>query len=69
MTYIANTCTPAPRRSSLISGIAARLAVWKQRRVLKALSDSALEDIGLTRRQADAEARRTFWDAPDTWRC
>ena len=69
MTYIAKSCTPAPRRTYLISGISARLAVWKQCRVLKALSDSALEDIGLTRRQADAEARRTFWDAPDTWRC
>ena len=69
MTYIANTCSTAPSRPSLISGLTARLDAWKQRRVLRALDDSALEDIGLTRREANAEARRAFWDAPQTWRC
>ncbi|WIY23963.1 DUF1127 domain-containing protein [Parasedimentitalea psychrophila] len=69
MTYISQTCATAPSRPSLIAGLTARLAVWKQRRALKALDDSALNDIGLSRRQANTEARRSFWDAPDSWRC
>ncbi|SDE19438.1 DUF1127 domain-containing protein [Ruegeria marina] len=44
-------------------------ALWRQRRALANLDDRALEDIGLSRAQADAEARRPFWDAPDFWRC
>ena len=69
MTYINHTCATAPSRPTLIAGLTARLAVWKQRRTLKVLDDSALKDIGLTRREANAEARRTFWDAPESWRC
>lgn len=67
MTYIANSCIPA-RRPTLISGLIARLAVWRQRRTLMALDDDALNDIGLTRREAETEAKRSFWDAPDSWR-
>ncbi|NRB17329.1 MAG: DUF1127 domain-containing protein [Rhodobacteraceae bacterium] len=69
MTYISQTCATAPSRPSLIAGLTERLAVWKQRRTLKALDDSALDDIGLSRRQANTEARRSFWDAPNSWRC
>jgi len=68
MTYINaahSTCRP---RRSLLTGLVAHLASWRQRRDLKALDDRALDDIGISRRQADAEARRSFWDAPDTWR-
>jgi uncharacterized protein DUF1127 len=45
------------------------LNVWRQRRQLSQLDDAALNDIGLTRTEANAEARRPFWDAPETWRC
>ena len=68
MTYINHTCATAPSRPTLIAGLVARLVVWKQRRTLKALDDRALEDIGLTRREANLESARTFWDAPETWR-
>jgi uncharacterized protein YjiS (DUF1127 family) len=40
------------------------LAVWTQRRDLRALDDDALADIGLSRREAEREARRPFWDLP-----
>lgn len=43
------------------------LALARQRRRLAGLDDRALEDIGVTRAQANAEANRPFWDAPDTW--
>lgn len=51
---------------------AARLAQWaalaRQRQSLARLDDSALCDIGLSRRDAEAEAARPFWDAPSNWR-
>ncbi len=45
------------------------LAVWRrstalsrQRRALAALDDRLLDDIGLTRAQAEAEVRKGFWE-------
>jgi uncharacterized protein YjiS (DUF1127 family) len=42
--------------------------VWRQRQALRKLDFDALNDIGISRRDAFAEARRPFWDAPSTWR-
>lgn len=67
MTYITSPCITAPSRPTLFSAFTARLAVWRQRRALAALDSHALEDIGLTRAQANTEAQRSFWDAPETW--
>ncbi|MBZ8119684.1 DUF1127 domain-containing protein [Roseovarius sp. LXJ103] len=39
-----------------------RLDVMRSRRALAALDDAALMDLGLTRAQADREARRPIWD-------
>ena len=50
---------PAPRNP-----LSEMLAVWHQRRALARLDDAALADIGLTRAQAEAEARRRPWDLP-----
>ncbi|WP_235438913.1 DUF1127 domain-containing protein [Candidatus Rhodobacter oscarellae] len=50
----------------------ARLIAWnglfRQRHALNTLDDHALKDLGLTREQAEAEARRAVWDAPSHWR-
>jgi len=62
MTYITSPCATAPSRPTLFSGLTTRLAVWKQRRALL-----ALEDIGVSRSEADSEGKRSFWDAPETW--
>jgi uncharacterized protein YjiS (DUF1127 family) len=43
-------------------------AVRRERRRLAELPDHLLKDVGLTREQARAEARRPIWDAPSTWR-
>ncbi|WP_372574252.1 DUF1127 domain-containing protein [Ruegeria jejuensis] len=43
-------------------------AVRRDRQKLLRLDDAALKDIGITRSEALAEARRSFWDAPETWR-
>ena len=52
--------------------LSARLAAWRalrrQRAQLAALDTAALDDIGLTRGQANSEASRPFWDVPATWR-
>jgi uncharacterized protein YjiS (DUF1127 family) len=42
-------------------------ATWRHRRVLAEMDDRMLSDIGLTREEALAEARRPFWDAPPRW--
>jgi uncharacterized protein YjiS (DUF1127 family) len=68
MTYI-NTHTArfhAPTRKRI--GLVSLLDLWRTRQQLKSLDDRALADIGLTRREADAEAARPVWDVPATWR-
>ena len=58
----------ALRPRSRRPGLLALMALRRQRAALAALDDAALKDIGLTREEAQLEARRPFWDAPDTWR-
>ncbi|MCB2115276.1 MAG: DUF1127 domain-containing protein [Rhodobacteraceae bacterium] len=43
-------------------------AMRRQRHRLSDLSDETLEDIGITREQANREARRPAWDVPGHWR-
>ncbi len=43
------------------------IGLARQRRALRALDDHQLDDIGITKAEADAEARRPFWDAPVSW--
>lgn len=46
----------------------ALLRLWislaRERRALRRLTDAELRDLGRTRAEAEAEARRPFWDAP-----
>lgn len=44
------------------------LEARKQRKMLEKLDETALCDIGLTRAEAEAEARRPIWDVPAGWR-
>jgi uncharacterized protein YjiS (DUF1127 family) len=41
--------------------------VIRSRRALRRLDDHTLRDIGLTRPEAEAEAKRARWDAPQHW--
>ncbi|MFS4580312.1 DUF1127 domain-containing protein [Phaeobacter sp. C3_T13_0] len=59
--------TPAPRRS-VLGAIVQRLAIWRERRMLGQLDQTALDDMGIRKDQAEAEARRPIWDAPSNWR-
>ena len=44
------------------------VALHRQRAALRRLDDAALDDIGLSRAEAEREARRPAWDVPATWR-
>lgn len=57
------------RRISVISFMNHAVAARRQRAALSHLDDRALEDLGLTRRDADLESGRPFWDLPRSWIC
>lgn len=67
MTYISLPSVSAKARRSLKDRIALAFALMRQRRALSKLDDAVLSDIGISRNAADSEARRPFWDAPDSW--
>lgn len=52
-----------PARFSILRAV----ALIGQRRALKSLSDERLLDLGLSRAQAEREASRPVWDAPEHW--
>ena len=58
---------PRATRMSFGATLSRLHGLWRQRQALKALDDAALHDIGVTRAQARAEARRPVWDAPTNW--
>ncbi len=41
---------------------------WRHRKALRELPGAVLRDVGLTRADVEAEARRPFWDVPANWR-
>ncbi len=43
-------------------------SLHRERRALAALDDRLLDDVGITRAQADREAGRPAWNAPPHWR-
>ena len=55
----------ASRIARLARAARGALALGRSRAALDDLDDHLLRDIGLTREQARAEARRPIWDGPD----
>jgi uncharacterized protein YjiS (DUF1127 family) len=45
----------------LIVWLRAAAVRWRERRILETLDDRMLRDIGVSRSQAFAEARKPFW--------
>lgn len=60
-------CIPCPRPARTLS-LGSFFSLTRQRRALAALDETRLEDLGLTLNDAQAEARRPFWDVPANWR-
>lgn len=59
------TALPARRSRGMLPRLRLAFGVAAQRHRLTRLDDALLADIGLTRAQAEAEARRGFWDLPE----
>lgn len=55
---------PVGPRFSLLT----MLSVWRSRRALAQLDRHALDDIGISAKRAQSEARKPIWDVPATWR-
>lgn len=68
MTFITATRPAARYTTSIWTNLAGFYDVWRQRQVLKSLSNDALDDIGVSYGAAHTESRRKFWDAPANWR-
>ncbi|WP_420584594.1 DUF1127 domain-containing protein [Ruegeria sp.] len=67
MTQIAIHSNCKPRRRIGLSVLFDVISLRRQRRTLARLDDRALKDVGITREQAEAEAARSIWDAPEFW--
>lgn len=64
----ARTSVPARRFSSVLArALAGAIATRRDRQRLAALDDHTLADIGVSRAEALAEARRPIWDVPAHW--
>jgi uncharacterized protein YjiS (DUF1127 family) len=55
------------RRFPILGWVMAAMSVARQRHKLKALDPHLLDDIGLSRDAAAAEAARPIWDVPPHW--
>lgn len=60
--------TSMPLSYGVVGRMILALEVWAERRKLRGLSDWRLADIGRSRDEAEAEARRPIWDVPLHWR-
>ncbi len=65
MTALTHTRTPPVRHAPRLATV---IALYRSRRALASLDDTALADIGLTAAEARAESRRALWDMPRAWR-
>jgi len=66
---LAHRSAPAPRSirtaSAMLKGLKEQLAAWRLRQqgraALSSLSDAELQDIGISRAQANFESNKPFW--------
>ncbi|WP_281972718.1 DUF1127 domain-containing protein [Ruegeria faecimaris] len=67
MTQITASTYCKPRQRFKLTSVLDALSLRRQRCQLTRLDDRALLDIGITREEAEAEAKRRIWDAPEFW--
>ena len=73
MTQISSFKTAAPvlwvaKARNGVLFLLRRHQIWRQRQDLLRLDASQLDDIGLSRDEALAEAARPVWEVPANWR-
>ena len=64
MAFLSNTQPKSRHAPALRFSLPDMISVYRQRRALAKLDEQALSDLGLTREEAETEARRHFWDLP-----
>lgn len=64
MTYFSRSLPAHYDQHSVWERIGNIYNVWCQRQALKRLDTAALQDIGISQKQAEEEADRAFWDIP-----
>lgn len=52
---------------ALLRTLGESITLRKQRKALKSLDDTRLNDLGISRAEAMREARRPVWDVPNNW--
>lgn len=67
MTLIATLGRHAGLSSGRTFSLRELMTLRRQRKALAQLDDSALHDMGLSRREAAAESQRPVWDVPAHW--
>jgi uncharacterized protein YjiS (DUF1127 family) len=60
--------TPTVRMTTVLRGLADMVALRQQRHQLATLDTARLNDLGLSRQDAQREASRKPWDVPAHWR-
>jgi len=68
MTTYAKTTAHRAARPFRRFGLAELLGLARQRTALAHLDQHLLDDLGITRDEARAEASRPIWDVPSNWR-
>ncbi len=68
MSHAAISNSHCPARASRPNLVKRAFDLIRQRQSLAKLDCHALNDIGISRSEAETEAARPFWDAPETWR-
>jgi len=58
----------AAPKAGILGRLNATMALYRSRARLEELEDDQLTDIGLTKKEASAEASRPVWDVPATWK-
>lgn len=67
MAYISHTHHVHRAAQSRRPSLLGLLALWRSRRALARLDARALDDIGLSPREAATEAAKPIWDVPSYW--
>ncbi|MEM9435089.1 MAG: DUF1127 domain-containing protein [Pseudomonadota bacterium] len=66
MAYLSETRLAGGLKTRRI-GLREYLSLYRERRALSHLDDHLLQDIGISRHDAQTEAERPVWDAPQRW--
>ncbi|SLN23886.1 hypothetical protein ROA7450_00959 [Roseovarius albus] len=68
MELLSRTHPTARLQPTRRGGLSTLVSLYRQRRALSKLDDASLNDIGVSRTEAQAEAKRAPWDVPSNWK-